>query len=135
MTQMRMITILKITLGINFLWFGALKFFPGMSPAEALAINTIDWMFFGIFPGSISIKLLAIWEVAVGIALITSFYLRYFLPLLVIHLIFTFAPLVAFPEEAFTQFPYGLTLAGQYIVKNIVLIAVALFIYFDLEDR
>ena len=36
------LTLLRIALGIVFLWFGALKFLPGLSPAEELAGRTIE---------------------------------------------------------------------------------------------
>ncbi|MFT5623099.1 MAG: putative membrane protein YkgB, partial [Bacteroidia bacterium] len=40
----------------------------------------------------------------------------------------TFLPLVLLPEVCFTQFPLGLTLEGQYIIKNLILISAALVI-------
>jgi len=49
------LTALRIALGIVFLWFGALKFFPGMSPAEDLAARTIDVLTFGIVPPEIAL--------------------------------------------------------------------------------
>jgi uncharacterized membrane protein YphA (DoxX/SURF4 family) len=33
--------LLRVSLGIVFLWFGILKFFPSASPAEELASRTI----------------------------------------------------------------------------------------------
>ncbi|HEX9616519.1 MAG TPA: hypothetical protein VGA03_03835, partial [Anaerolineales bacterium] len=38
---------LRIGMGIVFLWFGALKFFLGLSPATDLAVRTIDVLTFG----------------------------------------------------------------------------------------
>ena len=40
----------------------------------------------------------------------------------------TFLPLVLFPEVCFTNFPFGLTLEGQYIVKNLIIISAALVV-------
>jgi hypothetical protein len=40
--------VLRVSLGIIFLWFGALKFFPGLSPAQDLAARTIEQLSFGI---------------------------------------------------------------------------------------
>ena len=55
------ISLLRISLGINFLWFGLLKFFPGLSPAQDLATNTIEQLTFGLVEPSASIYILATW--------------------------------------------------------------------------
>lgn len=44
------IMLLRVSLGIVFFWFGALKFFPGLSPAQDLAMRTIDILTFGLIP-------------------------------------------------------------------------------------
>ncbi|MFK2823897.1 DoxX family membrane protein [Arcobacter sp. YIC-80] len=119
---------LRISLGIIFLWYGILKFFPELSPAETLAINTINWIFNEAIPGEISIKLLATWEVVVGIGFILGIYTRYITLLFLIHMFLTFLPLFIFPELSFTQAPYAFTIIGQYIVKNIVFILVGILI-------
>ena len=54
------ITILRISLGVVFLWFGVLKFFPGLSPAQSLAARTIDILTFGVVPSSVSVPVLAL---------------------------------------------------------------------------
>ena len=131
----KLISVLRIVLGINFLWFGVLKFFPALSPAEELATITMDWMFQGLIPSTISIKLLALWEITVGVGLITGIYLRYILPLFILHISLTFLPLFVFPDITFTQIPYGLTIVGQYIIKNIVFLALGWFLYLDTKER
>ena len=131
----KLIFVLRIVLGINFLWFGVLKFFPALSPAEELATITIDWMFQGLIPSTISIKLLALWEITVGVGLITGIYLRYILPLFILHISLTFLPLFVFPDITFTQIPYGLTIVGQYIIKNIVFLSLGWFLYLDTKER
>ncbi|QKJ23460.1 putative membrane protein [Poseidonibacter lekithochrous] len=105
-----------------------LKFFPELSPAEDLAINTINWMFNGLISSEISIKLLALWEVLVGIGFILGVYTRYITILFLIHMVLTFLPLFIFPELSFTKAPYAFTIVGQYIVKNIVFILVGILI-------
>ncbi|WP_071625119.1 DoxX family protein [Poseidonibacter lekithochrous] len=122
------ISLLRISLGIIFLWYGMLKFFPELSPAEDLAINTINWMFNGLISSEISIKLLALWEVLVGIGFILGVYTRYITILFLIHMVLTFLPLFIFPELSFTKAPYAFTIVGQYIVKNIVFILVGILI-------
>jgi len=109
--------ILRIGLGIVFLWFGLLKFFKGLSPAEGLVRNTIYF-----FDPDIFIPILAAWESLIGIGLITGKFLRSTLLLLFLQMPGTALPLLILPEKVWTIFPYGLTLEGQYIVKNLVLI-------------
>ena len=116
------ITLLRISIGIIFLWFGALKYFEGLSPAQTLAIDTIDTLTFGWFSQQLIIYGLATWEVLIGIGLLFNIFLRETLLLLYLQMIGTFAPVFLFPEEVFTSFPFGLTLEGQYIIKNIVII-------------
>jgi len=119
---------LRISLGIIFLWFGGLKFFPGLSPAEGLAARTITAMSFGAIPGDVALFVLAIWECAIGIGLLTGIFLRATLLLLALQMLGTFAPLLLYPAETFTRFPYAPTLEGQYIIKNLVLIAAGMVI-------
>lgn len=117
-----------IGIGIVYLWFGALKFFPGVSPAETIALDTISELSFGLISPNISIILLAVWETAIGVLLITGIFNRTALYLAVIHMVLTFTPFLFFPELTFTDAPFGLTLLGQYIVKNIVFLAILVFL-------
>ncbi len=113
--------ILRVCLGIIFLWFGVLKFFKGLSPAEELVRNTIYFMDPDIF-----IPILALWESIIGLGLITGKYMRLTLLLLFLQMPGTALPLIILPEKVWTIFPYGLTLEGQYIIKNLVLISAGL---------
>ncbi len=123
------IKLIRVSLGIIFLWYGMLKFFPQLSPAEDLAITTIHKLFFGLINDTLSIKLLAIWEVTVGIGFIFGIYTRYVVVLFLAHMICTFTPLFILPDISFTHAPYAFTLVGQYIVKNVVFILAGILIY------
>ncbi len=123
------IKFIRLSLGIIFLWYGMLKFFPTLSPAEDLAIKTIDIMFFGFINPNLSIKLLALLEISIGIGFILDFYTRIITIVFIGHMICTFAPLFLLPELSFTHAPYAFTLVGQYIVKNIVFILAGILIY------
>jgi len=114
---------LRFSLGVTFLWFGALKFFPGLSPAENLATATIERLTFGYIPPAVSIKGLALWETVIGIGLISGLYLRATLLLLFMQMLGTLTPLILFPNETFIRIPYAPPLEGQYIIKNLVLIS------------
>lgn len=115
--------LMRISIGIVFFWFGFIKFFPGLSPAQDLAIRTITMMSFGLIPDAIIINGLAFWEVLIGVGLISGKFMRETLLLLFLQMAGTFAPVFLFPNEVFTRIPYAPTLEGQYIIKNLVLIS------------
>jgi uncharacterized membrane protein YphA (DoxX/SURF4 family) len=120
------IVVMRLGLGLVFLWFGVIKFFPGLSPAQELATRTISTITFGLVGPSLSLPVLAAWETAIGIGLLTGRFMRITLLLLFLQMIGTVLPLVLFPSEVFTQFPIAPTLEGQYIIKNVVLIGAGL---------
>jgi uncharacterized membrane protein YphA (DoxX/SURF4 family) len=122
------LSFLRFGMGVVFLWFGALKFFPGLSPATDLAVRTIDALTFGMIPMSLSPVLLATLESAIGLGFLTGKYMRLTLALLIFQMAGALTPLALFPGEVFGQFPYAPTLEGQYIIKNLVLIGAGLVI-------
>lgn len=122
------ITLLRVSIGIIFFWFGFLKYFHGLSPAEEIAIRTIDDLTFHLLPEKIIIYGLATWEVMIGIGMLFNLFMKFTLVILLLHMLGTFTPLFLYTNEIFTVFPIALTLEGQYIVKNIVIIAAALII-------
>jgi uncharacterized membrane protein YphA (DoxX/SURF4 family) len=122
------ITLLRLSLGVIFLWFGLLKFFPGVSPADELATRTISTLSFGLVQPEVSRSALALWECAIGIGLITGMFLRVTLLLLFAQMLGTITPLILFPAETWKVFPLVPTLEGQYIIKNMVLVSAGLVI-------
>jgi len=117
---------LRISLGIVFFWFGLLKFFPDMSPAEDLARQTFEILTFGLVSQNLAIKVLATWECAIGLGLLMGKYIRVVLLLLILQMVGAMSPLLLFPEKVFVHIPWVPTLEGQYIIKNIVLISAAI---------
>jgi uncharacterized membrane protein YphA (DoxX/SURF4 family) len=122
------ITLLRVSLGVVFVWFGVLKFFPGLSPAQELATRTISILTAGLIPPQVSILILATWECLIGLGLIIGAFMRATLLLLWLQMLGTITPLFFFPQEAFIHIPYAPTLEGQYIIKNIVLITAGIVI-------
>jgi uncharacterized membrane protein YphA (DoxX/SURF4 family) len=120
------ILVMRIGLGLIFVWFGVLKFFPDLSPAEDLAARTIESLTFGLVPPAVALPVLAAWEVLIGLGLLTGRFMRITLLLLFAQMIGTITPVFLFPGEVFTVFPYAPTLEGQYIFKNLVLIGAGL---------
>lgn len=119
---------LRISLGVVFLWFGVLKFIPGLSSAEGLALDTIRLLTFGLLPDLYARWILAAWESAVGLGLLFGVYLRAVLFLLALQMAGTFTPLILFPTASFALVPFVPTLEGQYIIKNLVLLAAGMVI-------
>ncbi len=113
----------RIGIGVVFVWFGALKFFPGLSPAEELVRNTIYF-----FDPDIFIPILGVWEVLIGLGMVTGRFMRLTILLLFLQMPGTASPLVLLPDAVWKRFPFVLTLEGQYIVKNLVIIGAALVI-------
>jgi UDP-GlcNAc:undecaprenyl-phosphate GlcNAc-1-phosphate transferase len=122
------VRLLRLSLGVVFLWFGVLKFFPGLSPAQSLAGNTITALSFGLLSAKTAVLILAIWESLIGLGLLTGLFLRGTLFLLWVQMAGTLTPLFLFPGDCFTLVPLAPTLEGQYIIKNIVLISAGIVI-------
>lgn len=122
------ITFLRLSVGAVFLWFGALKFFPGLSPADGLALDTIDALSFGLIPRDAARLMLAALETGIGIGLITGRFLRFTLLALFGQMLGAVTPMFLFPDLTFVTFPLVLTLEGQYIVKNLVIISAGIAI-------
>jgi len=113
---------LRYSLAVIFIWFGILK--PlGMSPAEDLVARTVYWI-----PSDIFMPILGWWEVLIGICLVFRPLIRAAIFLLILQMIGTVMPLFILPDICFTRIPFGLTLEGQYIVKNLIIISSAIVI-------
>lgn len=112
--------LLRYSLAVVFIWFGILKPF-GLSPANALVARTVPW-----FSSEWFIPFLGLVEVAIGVGLIFRRFTAAALVLLFLQMAGTMLPLVTLVDICYTQFPYGLTLEGQYIIKNLVLISAAI---------
>lgn len=119
------VSALRISIGVIFFWFGILKFWPGLSPADQLATQTIDQLSLGLLPEEPARVLLALLETSIGIGLISGKYMRFTLLLLVGQMLGTVTPLFLFTDITWAD-PFVPTLEGQYILKNIVLVSAAL---------
>jgi len=131
------IAFLRISIGIIFFWFGFLKYFSGLSPAEKFAIRTIDDLTFHLLPEKIIIYGLATWEVLIGLGMLFNLFMKFTLIILFLHMIGTFTPLFLYTNEIFTVFPIALKLEGQYIIKNLIIISAGIVIgcYYYVESK
>ena len=113
-------TLLRWSMGIVFIWFGALKLVPGMSPADGLIRESISFLPFEYF-----MPVLAIWEIVIGLGFLLGRGMRLTIALLFLQMAGTLMPLVVTPDLVWRAFPFILTLEGQYIIKNMVLVSAA----------
>lgn len=115
--------LLRVALGITFIWFGALKV-VGQSPVADLVAQTVYWL-----PPAFFVPFLGWWEVVVGVGLLLGVALRLVLLLFWLQMAGTFLVLVLRPELAFQSGnPLLLTVVGEFVIKNLVLIAAGLVI-------
>ena len=117
------ITFLRYSLGLIYIWFGILKPF-GLSPAQELIENTVYWF----DNPKTFVPILGWWEVVIGLTMCIKPLIRVSIFLLFIQMPGTFLPLILLPEVCFSNFPFGLTLEGQYIIKNLIIISAALVV-------
>jgi putative oxidoreductase len=117
------VPLLRVTIGIVFAWFGALKL-TGDTPVARLVADTLPFL-----PKGFIVPALGVFEVLLGLALLVGRRLDLVVVLLVLHLAGTFMVLIVTPEQAFSNHkPLMLTMVGEFVVKNVVLIAAALVV-------
>lgn len=120
------IDLLRISLGAVFLSFGALKFFPDVSPAQGLAVRTVEALSVGILSGDLALLVTAVAECFIGLTLVSGKLLKTGLLALAASMLGIMSPLALFFTDLF---PGGQpTLEAQYIIKDIVLVAAGLVI-------
>lgn len=110
---------MRMSLAVIFLWFGWLKLL-GISPEIELIRRTVYW-----FPPDFFMVILGWWEVSIGLGLLIRPLIRVALLLLFALLPGTLLPLFILPENCFNTVPFGLTLEGQYIIKNLFILSAA----------
>ena len=125
-----------IALFVVFVWFGSLKLF-GLSPANGL-VSSLYYDTLGQALPFLSaqgfIIVLGALEVLIGVLFVVPRKEKIAMILLVPHMITTLLPLVLLPEMTW-QSAFVPTLEGQYIIKNIVIIALAAMVFADLGKR
>jgi uncharacterized membrane protein YkgB len=106
-----------------YLWFGALKV-VGLSPVDTFVDESIGRFSFDQFS-----LMIGLFEVVIGLLFLFPRTLKIALILFFIKIPGTFLPLITTPEACFISFPFVLTIQGQYIFKNLILIGAALALY------
>jgi uncharacterized membrane protein YkgB len=117
------VPLLRVSLGVVFIWFGALKVFD-VSPVSDLVAKTVYWVDPDVF-----VPALGVFEMAVGTLLLLGRALRFTLLLFVAQMVGTFITFLVLPEVTFQHGnPLLLTVEGEFVVKNLVLISAALVV-------
>ena len=120
------ITILRVSLGVVFLAFASFKYVSGASPAEDIAVATVGKLTFGMVTGSAALLFTAVTETVIGFTLVTGRFVKVGLVVMAGAMVGILSPLVLFADQMWSG--NGPTLLGQYVFKDIVLVAGALVV-------
>jgi putative oxidoreductase len=120
------IRLLRMSLGAVFLGFGILKLFPGVSPAEDLVKTTTHILTFGLVPGSLALAGVGVLECLIGMCLLSGRALRPAVYLLGMQLVGILSPIVLLTSRLFDGPHHAPTLEGQYVLKDLILVAATL---------
>jgi putative oxidoreductase len=124
------IPLLRVSLGVVFLWFGALKI-ARVSPVADLVARTVYWVDPAWF-----VPVLGAVEVIIGAGLLAGRALRTVLALFWLQMLGTFLVLVIQPDVAFQRGnPLFLTVEGEFVVKNIVLLSAGMVVGSTIRRR
>jgi uncharacterized membrane protein YkgB len=121
------VRLLRVSIGVVFLWFAIPKYLPGVSPVDALVRRTVETLTIHLVPGGVGCHLLAMVETGIGMGMLTGLLPRLTLVALLFQMVGTLTPLLLFPHEMFASSGV-LTLEGQFIMKNLVIIAAGITI-------
>ena len=124
------VTVLRVAVGAVFVWFGALKLFRDVSPAVPLITGTFPFLPEGLF-----VPFLGAWEILIGFGYLSGRFIRVTVALMFAQMAGAMSPLLLNPDAIYRAAPFALTLEGQYVVKNVVLMAAALVIGATVHGR
>ena len=128
-------TFLRLSAGLVYFYFGFLKFFPDLSPAELIAGETLTRISGHLVSANTAIFYLAILEVVIGLCFLFSFQLHRMFYLFLFHQVSTFLPLFILPELCFKFTPFAPTMEGQYIFKNLISLSAGYTVLFPAVKR
>lgn len=115
--------LLRVSLGIVYIWFGGMKI-AGTSPVLGLIQNLHP-----AYPEPMFCLVLGVWEILVGLGFLSGKFLRTTLVLMWVQMAGIMVSLFTNPELFFqTASPISLTYDGEFLIKNLVLIAASLVI-------
>jgi putative oxidoreductase len=122
------IRLLRISMGGIILIFGFLKYFPGLSPAEHMVETVSRMLSLGLAPDRLTMDMFATVECLIGLSLITNIGLRVAIYPMALWAIGILLPLALMPAELFSGPDHMPTLEGQYVLKDLILLAATMVI-------
>ena len=117
----------RAMIALVYVWFGSLKIF-GVSPAEGLVTKLFEITLAPYMSIQAFLVLLGVVECIIGLLWLVPKITKWAFRVMMGHLFTTFLPVLFLPDETWESF-LTLTLTGQYIIKNVVLLSAAWFIY------
>jgi uncharacterized membrane protein YkgB len=115
-----------------YFYFGAIKVLAENGAANPLVVGLLNKTL-SFIPPDLFLILFGLFEMLIGLTFLFPKFNRIGLVLLTLHLITTIVPLVLMPEYTWKSFLVP-TLEGQYIIKNILIIAIAMGILSNLDE-
>ena len=119
----------RFSLFLIYFWFGVLKIF-GQSPASQLVKDLFDVTLSNFLSFSTFFVLFSFFEIAIGISFLFPKLTKISLYATFLHIITTFIPLLFLSNQTWSAL-FVPTFEGQYIIKNLLIISLALMIFKD----
>ena len=113
----------KFAIFLIFFWFGLLKVL-GLSPAGPMVLSLLDMTLPFMNPDTFMV-LFGLFEMLIGLLFLIPHVERLAILLLAIHMITTILPLFLLPDLTWAS-SFVPTMEGQYIIKNVLIIALAM---------
>jgi uncharacterized membrane protein YkgB len=123
----------RAMIAVVYIWFGFLKVI-GTSPAEGLVTKLFNLTLEPIMGIQTFLLILGIGECLIGFMWLSPRLTKLAFGLMIVHMFTTFMPILFLPNETWQSF-FTLTLTGQYIIKNVVLLSAAWFVYIFWEKE
>lgn len=123
----------RAMIAVVYIWFGFLKVL-GTSPAEGLVTKLFHITLEPFMSIQTFLVILGIGECAIGILWLSPKLTKIAFWVMIAHLFTTFLPVLFLVDETWQSF-FALTLTGQYIIKNVVLLSAAWFIFIFREGE
>jgi uncharacterized membrane protein YkgB len=123
----------RAMIAVVYIWFGFLKVI-GTSPAEGLVTKLFNLTLEPIMGIQTFLLILGIGECLIGFVWLSPRLTKLAFGLMIVHMFTTFMPILILPNETWQSF-FTLTLTGQYIIKNVVLLSAAWFVYIFWEKE
>lgn len=119
----------RLAIGSVYFWIGALRFAPNASATEGyLPGRILSALSGGLIDSGLGGEILAYWECLIGFCLVAGIAVRFATLLMFAHALLMFVPLALWPRQIWSSFPFGLTIRGQIVLDNLVMVSCAMLL-------